>query len=229
MSARNWVVCDYLCRGWEGVSYLDTPDLLDEIRSAEKARAMLHNTLNTVIVPIEVCEEVENHTDFFRKKINFLYHSRHGIASKKKNFCNRESQKLKYLKLYVDTLEKFQQESTGLDPRYTELRSSLLQRVDMNSRDYQRAFSFYSDEVLLRHREKDQDVSQADIALATLAYVIQKKTHTTPCIITRDTDFNYLALKTAADARKEDTEYEEGHVVTIHGSEYSLRVYLPRR
>ncbi len=228
MSSRNREVSKCLEKGWRGFSYLNIEEIRSEVLAVENAREILRDKLNAVVVPIEVRDEIDNHIKFFRAKSSGLNNYQKSVGPKRNEGYKLEALKLKELRTYISAMENFQNENIGLDPRYSDPRNNLLKRIDTTEKCYQWALEHYSRAVILKHREKNQDPSEADIALATLSYVLWRETFRTPCIITRDGDFKHLALTTSPSAKIRYSNYEKSYLVSVVSKNYSVRIYTSK-
>lgn len=228
MSARNQSVVNCLFDGWNGLQRLPLEYIEAQLRCVKKARETLKDGYNGIVVPTEVGAEVQEHLDFFRERWELLNKANGIISKKKRDLYKSEHEKLRCLSEYIKQLELFQQENIGYDPRYARPKSFLVCPIQEESPEYKNTWQHYFYVVMKRHIQKDQDLSEADIALATLSHLLQRKTRNTPCIITRDNDFKHFALTATPRARLRERQYENALVSEITSSSYSLIIYMPR-
>ncbi len=197
-------------------AYLDFDYASDVNEAAEHVRNVesLLNQNKTIIVPIEVRQEINEGIDTI---------DRVRKAIKKHNKKNQPEYSA--VSGYINNLRRFQERSEGCDPRFLKSVGNV-SFIDIESRAYQNTWSHYQQEVFNRHMRKGKEPTIADIAISTLAYMIQNQ-RVMPCILTRDTDFESVARSTRAQTEKRELVLKEGRLAYLSGRDFKTSVYLP--
>jgi|SRR3989344_1796089 len=197
-------------------NYLDVNYVNDVNEAAEHVRNVesLLNQHYTIIVPIEVRQEINDGIDTFSK-----------VKKAIKRHNGRDQPQYNTLSRYVNNLTRFQEKSEGRDPRFLDSIGQV-SFIDSECSAYQNAWNHYQQKIFLRHRKKDKEPTIADIAISTLAYMIQNQ-EIMPCILTRDTDFESVARSTRAETNKRVLALKEGRLVYLSGKDFETSVYLP--
>ena len=216
-----------LLSGLRGLQEIMVSDIYIEMAAVESARELLRAPTFSLVVPLEVRDEIEEYAAHLRRTEKyFRYHSpqfqrRHSETQKK------ERETLAALRQHVGLLRSFHQESVGFDPRYFQERNTL-EPIDTSDRTYEEISECYRRIAMARHMRKGQDLSYADVAIATLSYLINTQQKRDVCILTRDYDFRHMALAATPRAKLEESSDEHGILSAISSPSYSLTIFMPR-
>lgn len=231
ISRYNNKVFESISQGWNGLQKLDLTFLQSQVSAAQKARKFLYDRRNVIIVPEEVRDEVQNHLRLYRNKTRVLSDENHCLKKKRSEIACVQEVKLESLRNYIIEVDFFYRESEGRDPRYHKFPRNYLcfvPSIDEGGEAYKQAHVFYSRAVTQRHQEKNQPPSAADIALATLSFLIQQRTRKAPYIVTHDGDFLHLALSSYPGIHRKEESYRDAFIYHLSSPSYSVGIYMPR-
>lgn len=196
--------------------YLDVDFEGDLSEATEHVRkvSQFFKQSKTIVVPLEVREEINEGIRVF----DSVYQST-------RRHTGRPQPKSSHIREYMRALEEFNENSMGHDPRFLPSLNRI-RGIDTESREYQDAWRHFYHHSYRTHLQKNADLSLADIAVGTLAYIIQRQ-GINACILTRDHDFELIARKTHASTRREDFSLNGGRLVRIYGDKYEMFIYRP--
>lgn len=179
-----------------------------QIHCVRKARETLKQEYNPAVVPKEVVKEVQKHLEFFRNNSKFKYNG--------------------LIRNYIEELDNFQRECAGFDPRIDGLLNCRVSHINPSHTYYSNTLEHYRSEVERRHASKNQNSSEADIAIATLTYLLHHEGYPDPCIITRDNDFACLVPPTREHIRCHTEEYMESTIYNVATSSFRFKMYISK-
>lgn len=165
----------------------------------------------TLIIPVDVEAEIDSAIQIFKR-----------AYKGSKADTKRDQPKCRAIHQYVTSLVEFRNRSQGHDPRYSSVGNVGL--IDAGSEEYQKSYSYYARMVAERHSRKDCPSSAADIAINTLAHLIQKR-GIDPCILTKDNDFEAISQKARTNMHLEEVEMRDGILMRITGNNYERFIY----